>query len=280
MGGKDIFYSTLQENGTWGDPVNMGYPINTHEDELSLIVNAKGDKAFFSSAKKGGFGKMDLYWFDLPEVLRPLPVTYFKGKIFDSKDKKPLEALFEVVDLKTNKIVVSSFSDPITGEFLVCIPTNSHYALNAVANHYLFHSENFEIEGEYSKITPYEKDIALKRIELGESIVLKNVFFDTDKSELKPESEVELNRLIKLMKQNPQMRIEIGGHTDNVGSKEHNATLSKNRAKAVFDYLVNKGIDPKRMTHTGYGLEKPVSTNDTPEGRALNRRTEFTIIGF
>ncbi len=280
MGGEDIFYSILQEDGTWGEPINMGYPMNTIANEFNLIVNAKGDKAFFSSNKKGGFGGLDLYWFELPESRRPLPVTYFKGRIFDSKDEKPLEALFEVIDLKTNKVVVTSSSDPMTGEFLVCIPTNSHYALNATKEHYLFYSENFEIDGEYSKMVPYEKDIALKRIELGESIVLKNVFFDTDKSELKPESEVELNRLVTLMKQNPQMKVEISGHTDNIGSKEHNATLSKNRAKAVFDYLVSKGIDSNRMTHAGYGFDKPISTNDTPEGRALNRRTEFTIIGF
>ena len=281
MGGKDIFYSTLQENETWSEPINMGYPINTHDDEFGLIVNAKGDKAFFSSSKEGGFGKMDLYWFELPESLRPNPpVTYFKGKIFDSRDEKPLEALFEVIDLKTNKVVVSSFSDPITGEFLVCIPTNSHYALNAMANHYLFHSENFEIEGEHSKIKPYEKDVALKRIELSVDFVLRNVFFDTDKSELKPESTMELNRFVRLMQQNPQMKVEISGHTDNVGSKEHNTILSKNRAKAVFDYLVNKGIDSNRMTYLGYGSDKPISTNDTPEGRASNRRTEFVIVGF
>ena len=280
MGGKDVFYSTLQEDETWGEPINMGYPINTHADEFNLIVNAKGDKAFFSSSKKGGFGKMDLYWFELPDALRPIPVTYAKGKIFDSKDEKSIEAVFELIDLKTNKTVVSSVSDPVTGEFLVCIPTNSRYAFNAAAPHYLFYSENFEIDGEYSKIKPYEKDIALKRIELGEKIVLNNVFFDTDESELKPESEAELNRLVILMQQNPQIKVEISGHTDNVGNKEHNAVLSKNRAKSVFDYLVNKGIDSDRMIYAGYGFDNPVTTNDTPEGRALNRRTEFKIIGF
>jgi outer membrane protein OmpA-like peptidoglycan-associated protein len=177
-------------------------------------------------------------------------------------------------------VVVSSTSDPLTGEFLVCIPTNSHYALNAIKEHYLFYSENFEINGEYSKMEPYEKNIVLKRIELGESIILKNVFFDTDKSVLKLESEVELNRLFALMQQNSQLKIELSGHTDNVGSREYNATLSRNRAKAVFDYLVDKGINADRMTYAGYGFDRPVSDNDTPEGRALNRRTEFTIIGF
>lgn len=280
MGGQDIFYSKWQSNDSWGEPVNMGYPINTHRHEDGLFITAKGDKAFFSSDKKGGYGGMDIYWFELPEALRPLPVTYFKGKILDNKDRTPLEAVFEVIDLKTNKMVVASSSDPETGEFLVCIPTNSHYAVNAVKEHYLFYSENFEIDGQHSKITPYEKDIALKRIELGEGIVLKNVFFDTDKSVLKTESQVELDRLVLLMQQNPNMKIEIGGHTDNVGNKEHNAALSKNRAKSVYDYLVSKKIDAQRLTYQGYGFDKPIASNDTEDGRALNRRTEFTIIGF
>jgi outer membrane protein OmpA-like peptidoglycan-associated protein len=280
MGGEDIFYATLQQDGKWTQPVNMGYPINTIANEFNLIVNAKGDKAFFSSNKKGGFGKLDLYWFELPQSLRPLPVTYFKGKIVDNKDETPLEALFEVIDLKTNKVVITSSSDPVTGEFLVCIPTNSSYALNAVKEHYLFYSENFEIAGTYSEILPYEKDVALKRIELGESIILKNVFFDTDKADLKPASETELNRLTLLMQQNPRMKVEISGHTDNIGNKEHNATLSNNRARSVFDYLVHQGIAAERMTYKGYGFDKPVASNDTEEGRALNRRTEFTIIGF
>ena len=280
MGGADIFYSKLQKNNTWSEPLNLGYPINTVGHEAGLVVNAKGDKAFFSSNKKGGFGGVDLYWFELPQSLRPLQVTYIKGKMMDNKDQKPLEAKFEVVDLKTNRTVVTSFSDPETGEFLVCIPTNSHYALNATKEHYLFYSESFEINGEHSKMEPYQKDIQLERIELGGKIVLKNVFFDTDKSSLKAESQTELNRLVLLMQQNPKMKIEVGGHTDNVGNKEHNLTLSQNRAKAVFDFLVEKGVSAERMSYQGYGLEKPIATNDTEEGRALNRRTEFTIVGF
>ncbi len=280
MGGQDIFYSRIQPDGSWGEPVNMGYPINTVGHDAYLFINAKGDKAFFASDKKGGYGGMDLYWFELPEALRPIPVTYFKGKIVDSKDQTPLEAKFEVVDLKTNKTVITSFSDPETGEFLVCIPTNSDYALNAIKENYLFYSENFEINNQHSKMEPYKKDIQLKRIELGEGIVLKNVFFDTDKSILKPESQTELNRLVVLMQQNPKMKIEISGHTDNIGNNEHNLALSKNRAKAVYDYLLKKEINAERLSYQGYGLNKPIAPNDTEEGRALNRRTEFTIIGF
>ena len=281
LGEEDLFYSTLNLDDSWSEPINLGYPINTSASEIGIIVNAKGDKAFIATNKKGGFGGLDLYWFELPEVLRPKPsVTYFKGRIFDNKEHTPLYAVFELIDLNTKKVVVRSSSDPSTGEFLVCLPTNSHYALNVSKDMYLFHSENFEINGEHSRMQPYQKDVHLKRIELGESIVLKNVFFDTDKSNLKPESQIELNKLQTLLQHNSQMRIEIGGHTDNVGSEEHNLILSEKRAKAVFDYLISKGIREDRMRHAGYGYSKPIAPNDTEEGRAMNRRTEFTIIGF
>ena len=281
MGGEDLFYSTLNADGSWSEPVNLGYPINTVSDDMGLIVNAMGDKAYITTNKKGGFGGMDIYWFEMPEALRPLPsVTYFKGRIFDNSDNRPLAAVFELVDLETKKVIVQSSSDPSTGEFLVCLPTNSHYALNVSKDMYLFHSENFEINGEHSKMQPYQKDVSLKRIELGERVVMKNVFFDFNQSILKPESQVELNKLYALLKQNPQMRIEISGHTDNVGGEEHNLTLSENRAKAVFNYLITKGIREDQMRFAGYGYSKPIAPNDTEEGRALNRRTEFSIIGF
>ena len=281
MGGEDLFYSTLNADGSWSEPVNLGYPINTIDNEIGLIVNAMGDKAYIATNKKGGFGDMDLYWFEMPEALRPKPsVTYFKGRIFDNNDNHPLAAVFELVDLETKKVIVSSTSDPSTGEFLVCLPTNSRYALNVSKDRYLFHSENFTINGEYSKMQPYQKDVSLKRIEVGESVVLKNVFFDFNLSVLKPESQVELDKLFVLLRQNPQMRVEISGHTDNVGSEEHNLTLSENRAKAVFNYLVSKGIREDRMRFSGYGYSVPIAPNDTEEGRALNRRTEFKIIGF
>lgn len=280
MGGKDIFYSELLPDNTWSEPVNLGYPINTYADEMSLVVNAKGDKAFYSSDRAGGYGKDDLYWFNLPETLRPQSVTYMKGRIFDAKDNTPLEAFFHVVDLKTGNVVVSSSSDVKTGEFLICIPTSSSYALHAQRRNYLFYSENFELKDVYTDIEPYVKDIFLKRIELGESVVLNNIFFDTDKSDLKPESEIELKNILQLLMDNPRMRIEISGHTDNIGSKEHNLALSQARAKAVFDYLVNKGIKANRMDYKGYGFSVPIASNESDEGRTQNRRTEFKIIGF
>lgn len=278
MGGQDLFYSLQNSNGTWNQPVNMGYPINTAADETNIVVNAKGTRGFISSNKKGGFGKMDIYWFELPEKMRPQPVTYLKGHIYNAKDSSIVCANFKVIDLNSGEEKVMSSSDPETGEFLVCIPSNGKYALHASHPDFLFYSANFELDASYN-LKPYHKDIYMNPIEMGRSMVLNNVFFDTDKSQLKAESEVELNKLVELMKANPKMRVEIGGHTDNQGSKEHNVTLSRNRAKAVYDYLVSKGVKADRMRYKGYGFEQPVASNDTPEGRAQNRRTEFKIVG-
>ena len=279
MGGKDIFFATLTDTG-WTRPVNLGYPINTPADEINILINAAGTTAYFSTDKEGGYGGQDLYYFALDERLRPTPVTYIKGKVFDENTHEPLHAAIEMIDLNTNEVTTSTFSDPVTGEFLACILTGSNILLNVSHPYYLIHSENFQIEKKYTELNPYLKNIAMKRPEVGESFVLRNVFFDFDKSTLKKESEVELNKLVEYLTSNKGIKIEIGGHTDNQGSESYNERLSNDRAKAVYDYLVNKGIDSKRMSYKGYGMSKPVATNDTEEGRALNRRTEFTIIGY
>ena len=278
MGGQDLFYSLQDSKGKWNQPINMGYPINTEDNESSIVVNAKGTRGFVASNKQGGYGRMDIYWFEMPEKMRPQPVTYLKGRIFNAKDSSVLCAQFKVIDLETGVEKVMSSSDPETGEFLVCIPSNGKYALHAHHPRFLFYSANFELDSSYN-LKPYHKDIYMSPIEMGESIVLRNIFFDTDKAVLKKESEVELNNLLELMRNNPKMRVEISGHTDNQGGRDHNLQLSRNRAKAVYDYLVSKGIKADRMRYKGYGFDKPVATNDTPEGRALNRRTEFRIVG-
>lgn len=278
MGGLDLFVSRKDEYGEWGEPVNLGYPINTWNDENSLLVSGDGKLAYFASDRKGGYGDLDLYYFELDEKYRPQPITYMKGKVFDAENRYPLSAKFELIDLKTGQIVVESTSDNVKGEFLIAIPTNRNYALNVSREGYLFYSENFSLEGEHSHIDPYLKNIPLQPLRIGEKVILKNIFFETDKYDLKPESRIELDKLIQLLEKNPQISIEIGGHTDNEGGAEYNQVLSDNRAKAVYDYLVEHNIDPSRLTYKGYGLTMPVDTNDTPEGRANNRRTEFKII--
>lgn len=279
MGGRDIFYTTLTDTG-WTKPVNLGYPINTPADEINLLINASGTMAYFSSDKEGGFGGQDLYYFTLDDRLRPTPVTYIKGKVYDFLTQEPLKADIELIDLSNNKTITSTYSDPVTGEFLACILTGTNVMMNVSNPYYPFYSENFQIEKNYTELDPYYKDIPLKRPQIGETFVLRNVFFDFDQSSLKKESYVELDKLIDYLNQNRNLKIELGGHTDNQGSDEYNQKLSLSRAKTVYEYLVSKGISSSRLTYKGYGKTKPIATNDTEEGRSENRRTEFKIISY
>ncbi|GAB4277810.1 MAG: OmpA family protein [Marinilabiliales bacterium] len=278
LGSSDLYVSHLNEAGEWSVPENLGYPINTSGYEMSLIVNAAGNKAYFASQRDSGFGGMDIYEFILHDDVRPVATTYFKGNVYDSETKKPLTAQFELIDLETNRLIQKSYSDPNNGSFLLCIPSGKNYALNVNKEGYLFFSESFMLKDSHDKMHPYIMDIGLKPIKAGETIVLKNVFFDTNKYNLKPESTAELNKLISFLKKYPELKIEIRGHTDNVGTDEDNQVLSENRAKAVYDYLVSNNIDGNRLSYNGYGEKLPVASNDTPEGRALNRRTEIKIL--
>lgn len=278
MGGKDIYYSRKKNDGNWSLPVNIGYPINTYADEINLVVNAKGDLAYFSSDKPGGYGKYDLYTFELYPQARPNSVSYMKGVIYDDITKTKIEADFQLIDLETGKIVVTSKSNAVNGEFLVCLPLGKNYALNVSKSGYLFWSENFSFNNIHTEFKPLIKDIALKPIKIGESVVLKNIFFDTDKYTIKEESKIELNKLIELLNSNKKLKIEISGHTDNVGTQQYNITLSENRAKEVYNYLIDNGINKTRLSYKGYGFSKPIDDNNTEEGRSNNRRTEFKVI--
>lgn len=278
LGGYDIFFSRRDSNGNWGKAVNIGFPINTYADESYLIVNSKGNLAYFASDRPGGKGGLDIYSFPLYEKARPKMVTYMKGSVYNKDTKARLYAKFELIDLKTGETFLKSFSDTLTGEFLVCLPTEKDYALNVSKDGYLFYSEHFTLTGTHSNADPFLKDIPLQPIKVGEKVILKNIFFDTDKYNLKQESLAELERLVDLLKKNPKMKIELGGHTDSTGTAEHNRVLSENRAKAVYTYLVDHGIARERLAYKGYGATMPIDTNSTDAGRALNRRTEFKVV--
>ena len=278
FGGYDLYYSTLQSDGTWSEPVNMGYPINSPADEINIFINAAGTIAYIASDKDGGYGGLDLYSFVLDDALRPNPVTYIKGRVKDAFTGDPLAARIEMIDLNTKQLLTSTTSDAQTGGYLACIHTGSNVLLNVSHPDYPFYSENFQVEKSYSELSPYLKDILLQPTDVGTVVTLKNVFFDFDRTELKPESFVELDKLAEYLRRNAELRIEIGGHTDDQGTDEYNDRLSENRAKAVYDYLVDKGIPANRLKYKGYGKRMPVADNTTEEGRAANRRTEFKII--
>lgn len=277
MGGMDFFLSRKQDDG-WSQPQNLGYPVNTYRNELGLQVNAAGDLAFISTDRLKGQGGFDIYSFKLPEEYQPTPVTYMKGIVFDQNTKQKLQAKFELIDLETEEVIATSFSDMQSGAFLLSIPSNRNYALNVKRPGYLFYSDNFSLEGVHGKTDPYIKNIPLKPIEVGETVVLRNIFFEYDEYTLLPKSKVELKRLVNLLKNNPELNIRIQGHTDSQGDEQYNQELSENRAKAVYEYLVERGIDQGRLAYKGFGESQPIATNKTEEGRAKNRRTEFVVV--
>ncbi len=278
MGGLDIFVSRRLENGSWGIPVNLGYPINTADDENSLVVSADGKKAYFSSNRKGGNGNLDLYYFSLYEKVRPALVSYVKAKVVDVETGNPLAAQFEIIDVESGKVIISNSTDKKLGEFLACLPAGKNYMLNVNKETYLFYSDYFECKNATDKQNAFVLTIPMEKIGAGKKVVLKNIFFDVNQFALKAESNSELNKLMALLKSQPNMRIEVSGHTDNTGDKKANVILSEQRAKAVVNFLIEKGIPTARMTYKGYGDSKPVGTNDTEEGKAKNRRTEFSIL--
>lgn len=278
MGGEDLYLSRMDEFGNWGPAENLGYPINSPKDENSLMVTANGKVAYFASDREGGFGGLDLYQFELPKNIRPTPVTYFRGKVYDKETGKPLAADFRLVDISNNREVVKSQSDRVDGSFMVSIPGQKNYALSVVKPGYLFYSESFFLENSDDPEKPFEKEVPLIPIKKGEKVVLKNIFFASGKSDLASESYAELDKLFLFLNNNPTMSIEIGGHTDNVGSDEDNLVLSDDRARVVKEYLINKGIADTRLQSKGYGETEPIESNETEAGRAENRRTEFKVL--
>lgn len=279
LGDYDLFLSRLDDDGNWSEPENLGYPINTHAEERSLIVNARGDIAMFASAREPGRG-LDIYYFEMPYEIRPTTVTYVKGFVYDAKTKERLQADLELIDLSNGNIVAKQKSDRNTGEYLVCLPIDRDYAFNASKQGYLFYSENFSLTGLKHPEKPYVMNIPLNPIEEGVAVVMRNIFFEFDSYELLPESFAELNRITAFLIENPNIKIEIGGHTDNVGSMAYNKALSENRAKAVYKYFTEMGISSQRLSYKGYYFSQPIAENETEEGRAKNRRTEFKIIGI
>jgi outer membrane protein OmpA-like peptidoglycan-associated protein len=277
MGKGDIFISRIDSNGKWMPPVNLGYPINTWNSEVGLIVNAAGNVAYYSSDRLKGKG-LDIYEFPLYTDVRPVPVSYMKGRVYDSQTWKGVEAVIQLLDLKTGNLVVESSSLQGEGNFLISLPSGHNYALNISKPGYLFYSENFSFAETHNRTDPLLKDVPLCPAKIGEKVILKNIFFGFDSFELQPESQTEINKIIEFLNHNPNIRVEISGHTDNTGNSQYNQLLSEKRAKSVVDYLAGNGIQIARLTYKGYGSSLPIGTNDTEEGRAINRRTEMRIV--
>lgn len=278
LGNKDLFVSRINPAGKWQKPENLGYPINSCGDENGMSISTTGGFAYFASNTLSGYGGFDIYMFELPEKARPHAVTYVKGSIVDATTKKPIEAAVEIVDLVTNQPVYQNTSSPTQGDFLVPLVTGRNYGLTIFKNGYLFASENFSLnKGEPQK--PFNIEVPLNTIEVGKSAILKNIFFDINRYDLRPESQSALQYLIDFMAMNPTVSIEIAGYTDNSGNDNINQALSANRAKSVYQYLINHGVKADKLQYKGYGKNDPVAPNTSEENKAKNRRTEFRIIG-
>jgi outer membrane protein OmpA-like peptidoglycan-associated protein/tetratricopeptide (TPR) repeat protein len=275
-GMSDIYVVRKNESGKWQEPENLGYPINTIDEEGSLVVSADGKTAFYASDKGNYKNKLDLYTFDLRDDIRALKTLWVKGKIYDKKTNAGLPSTVELATIDSG-YVLSKLQADEDGNYLTTLPAGKNYSFTVNRKGYLFYSENFEMAGTVSD-SPMVVNIALQPIEKGASIVLKNIFFESKKFDLQTISNPELDKVVAILKENPGVTILISGYTDNVGKPADNLLLSVNRAKSVVTYLQSKGIDPKRLSGKGFGEANPIAPNTTEEGRALNRRTELTIL--
>ena len=272
-GGSDIFMSRLGADGLWSTPENLGSGLNTPQDEFGLYIDAGGKKGYFASDRPGGFGRLDIYQFLVPEKFMPKAVTYVSGLVTDSKTGLPLKARVRVVELSSGKVV---FTDSVS-DFFIPLQAGGNYALFATAKGYMPRSLNFQpLASDLDH--PFKVGAQLTPIDAKQVFVLNNIFFDTDKFDLKSESREELAIVVDLMKTNVGMVIEISGHTDNQGAADYNVKLSEARAKSVVTYLVAAGVPAARLKFKGYGASQPAALNDTEANRALNRRIEMVVL--
>lgn len=307
MGGYDIYRCSMEPNGKWSVPENIGYPINTSGDDTYFVLSADNRHGYYASAKEGGLGEKDIYIISMPKretlasatgsaikidkkiEIKSLPLdqpaikstagatTILSGYITDAFTKESLEAEIVLVNNENSEIISEQVSDS-AGFYKTVMLSGKNYGFSVQKEGYLFHSENYDIpasEG-FQEIT---LNVELKKVSVGSRIILRNIFFDFDKATLKKESTAELEKLLSIMNEVPTLKIEVSGHTDNKGSADYNKKLSERRAKAVVDYLVAKGVSPERLGYAGYGMGRPLVSNDDESGRQLNRRTEFEITG-
>lgn len=282
MGGFDIFSTSMLANNEWTTPVNIGFPINTTDDDIYYIVSPDNKRAYYSSFKDGGFGEKDNYAITFYEY-KESPLTVLKGEISDIYGKVPRIIEITVTDNETGELVGIYHSNSKTGEYLFILPSGKNYNITHESEGYLFQSVNMDVS-QNKKYYFSQNTIQLEPIAVGSKVVLNNIFFDFDKATLRNISNVELSKLFKLLTKNPGMVVEISGHTDSKGSEEYNVKLSEERAQSVVNYLIEKGINKNQMVAKGYGKSDPAANNinadgsDNPENRQLNRRAELKII--
>jgi outer membrane protein OmpA-like peptidoglycan-associated protein len=276
-GQNDLFITKRLSDSTWSTPRNMGYPINTIDDEQALIVASDGITAYYASDRGDTKGLVDIYSFQLRKDVQLPRILWVKGQVTDAKTKLGLPSSVKLTDINTLQVISSVQTDE-DGNYLTTLPVGKNYDFSVNKKGYLFYSANYNLSENF-KDSVFTADIPLQPIEAGASIVLKNMFFDTKQTTLKPQSIAELNRVIQLMNDNPNLKILISGYTDNVGTAQDNLVLSNGRALAVVKYLLSsRQIMKDRIQSKGFGATHPIGPNTTEAGRALNRRTELSVI--
>jgi outer membrane protein OmpA-like peptidoglycan-associated protein len=280
FGGFDMYSSEL-EDGKWSEPKNLGYPLNTHNDEVSLFITADGRKGFYSFESFDVEGKQRslLYNFGIDDSLGiTYTSNYVYGKVYDQENKHTLSATIELYDINKDTLVSRVKSDPVNGEYLIVLTDGAEYALHTRKKGYLFESQSFNYLSEHDT-DPIEQNIYLKRAISGSRVVLNNIYFDFDSYDLREKSKTEIKQIKRFLTENPEIKIEIAGHTDNRGSAEYNKRLSEQRAKSVYNFLTtNLGVPEDRISFRGYGQSEPVAANDSEENMQLNRRIEFKVL--
>jgi len=282
MGGKDLFYSQKNDNN-WSKATNLGYPINTKNEEGALFVTLDGKYGYFSSDRDNNSQKnLDIYYFEFPEKIKPKSVNYVKGIVVNKENNEPLEATVNLYNNENGEKIESINSG--LDSFFISLPHGIDYNLTVEIDGYVFYSDRFVLYDKNSNINPYRLTIELIKLKKDSKktestpIVLNNIFFKTNSFDLDTQkSKIELENLHNLLSSNPQIKISIVGHTDNLGKPSYNQNLSERRAKSVYDYLFSKQISSNRIKYKGLGETEPIYSNDTEEGRRKNRRVEFTI---
>ncbi|MFL9485249.1 OmpA family protein [Chitinophagaceae bacterium LWZ2-11] len=277
-GGTDLFIMRKKIDGTWGVPENLGYPINTIENEGSIAVSADGLTAYYASDRSDSRGGLDLYRFTLRNDIRPYKTLYVKGRVFDKKTGNGLPSSVQLID-NSNATALMNVQTDEMGYYFITLPTGRNYTFVVNRKGYLYYSESYQLNNQLADST-YKKDIPLQPVEVNATFTLKNIVFEYKSFKLTDDAKVELQQILKILGENPSLKAQLNGYTDNIGVESENIVLSYNRAKAIGDYLISKGIDAKRLQYKGFGSGNPVADNKTEEGRAKNRRTEFVITGL
>ncbi len=285
LGSSDIFRAELDDKGQWSTPRNLGYPFNTFANEASLYISSDNKRAYYTRADPpkpgdpaGALPAIRIYGTEVPASVRARETsTYAQGRVFDAVTKQPLNAMVQLFDLGTNALTQQVYSDAENGQYTAVLNEGRAYAMYATAPGYLLRSLSFDYSSQ-QKFDPLTLDIYLDPAKSGRSAVLNNLFFDSNQAALKPRSRTELDRLVEFLRQNPTLRVEVAGHTDNVGTPVANLSLSQRRAQAVLGYLSGHGVPATRLRAHGYGETKPVTANDSEAHRAQNRRIELRIL--